>query len=282
MARNAYTLDGVPLVHPQLKYYPVQGTGIRVLPAKAMPSIGAPGSDGERFLPGAIYAPGSVKISMFVKGATHEELMTNLEFLNGLFLQRHKALELRHDYNIAGTNSRHAFVTFMTGTEPKLMNQNTQAVVDFIGTIPGVFWRSLNTIDVQSPTTTTTATEIELSALSGGNAPITDALIRIKGGFGGYQLWDSTTGHSLSVNMSLTSSQWIIIDTVKWTGSVVSTDTWEGGTRVDQFISSSRGGGPMLTFEPQISGGALKYFMKHQATNPVSPSVIIRAKKSFL
>lgn len=283
MARNAYTLDGVPLVHPQLKYYPVQGTGVRVLPAKTMANIEAPGLDGQWFIPGASYVPGGVKISMFVKGTSHEDLMTNLEFINGLFMQRHKLLELRHDYNVGGTNPRHAFVTFKASTEPKLMNTNTQAIVDFVGEIPGVFWRSTNTVDAVTPTSTTTATVIELSALSPGNAPITDALIRFRGGFGGFQLWDDTTGHSISVNTSALSTEYIIVDPATWTAWKVTSDTWTGGTRIDSSVSSSRGSGPMITFEPKISGGALKYFIKHQATNPVgTPNVTIRAKKSFL
>jgi hypothetical protein len=248
-----------------------------------MANIEAPGLDGKWFLPGATYVPGGVRISMFIKGVDHEELMTNLEFVNGLFMQRHTLLELRHDYNTSGTNPRHAFVSFQSGSEPKLMNQNTQAIVDYVGEIPGVFWRSTNTIDVTSPTSTTTASVVEMTGLSGGNAPITDALIRFKGGFGGFQIWDDTTGHSISVNIGVASGSYLIVDTATWAAWTVNSDTWAMGTRVDKNVSSSRGNGPMITFEPKISGGALKYFMKHQASNPSgTPSVTVRAKKSFL
>lgn len=283
MARNAYTLDGVPLVHPQLKYYPVQGTGVRVLPAKSTPNIAYPMFDGESFLPGGSFSPGAVKITMFVKGVDHEELMLNIEFLYGLFMQRHKLLELRHDYRTDGTNSRHAFVQFKTSTEPKLGNRNTQATMEFIGEIPGVFWQSLNSVDVQSPTTTTTATQIELSGLSGGNAPITDALIRMKGGFSSFLVIDGTTRHSIQLNSPISSTEYAIIDTTDWSVRKVTSDTWTGGTRIDASAVASRGAGPMLTFEPQIAGGALKYYLTHQVTNPVgSPSVIVRARKKFL
>lgn len=282
MARNAYTLDGVPLVHPQLNYFPEKRTGVRVIPAKISPNIAYPSFDGEAFLPEGTFEPGGVAIKMYVKGATHEAFMTNLEFLNGLFLQRHKVLSLRHDYNEAGTNPRFADVTFNAGSEPELLGPNA-ALVDYVGTIPSVFWRSQNTVDHTTPAVTTTATERELSALSGGNAPIYDSLIRVKGAFSSLTIVESTTNHTLTINTSLAATEYIIIDTANWTARKVTTDTWTGGTNVDHLVTSSRGQGSMISLEPRISAGALKYFIKVSATGPSgSPVVTVRARKSYL
>lgn len=284
MARSAYTLDGVNLVHPQLKYFPERKSGVRVIPAKSSPNIEYPSYDGEAYLPGATYDPGAVGIKMYVKGTTHEEFMTNFEFINGLFMQRHKLLTLRHDYNEAGTNARFAEVQFLSGSEPEWVGPGANAaLIDYVATIPGVFWRSQNTIDNVTPAITTAVVERELSALSGGNAPIYDSLIRVKGAFSSLTIVESATGHTITVNTSLTATEYIIIDTANWTARKVTTDTWTGGTVVDHLVTSSRGQGSMISLEPMISGGALKYFLKLSATAPSgSPNLTVRARKSYL
>lgn len=284
MARNAYTLDGVPLTHPQLKYFPEKGTGVRVLPAKRTASITYPGVDGETFETGAPFVPGAVSIRMYVEGTDHEDFMANLEFVNGLFLQRHKLLELRHDYNEAGTNSRHAFVTFSSSAEPSLMDGGAKkATIQYNGTIPGAFWRSSAFVTHTSPATTITPTQIELTALAGGNAPITDALIQVKGAFSAFTITEPTSGDSVTLSFAATATQYFLIDTAKWRVYNTTANSWVPGTEIATGWTCNRGRGSMISFEPKVSSGALKYYLTHSATNPSSsPNVTVRAKKSFL
>lgn len=282
MARNSYTLDGVPLTHPELKYFPEKSTGVRVLPAKRLASISYPGVDGDAFLSGASFAPGSVRIKMYIEGADHLEFMENLEYVNGLFLQRHKLLQLRHDYDVDGNEARIAYTTFTSGSEPQMNNGMRSGTMDYMATIPGVFWRSEFEQIVSIPTITTTPSVVTLSALSGANAPITDALIRIKGGFSSLTLSDIATGSTLTVNTALAAGEYVIVDPVNWTARKVTSDTWDGGTSIDQLVVSNKGYGSMFTLEPSMVFGELLYQVQVSATNPVSPRVEIRTKKSYL
>jgi len=284
MPRNAYTLDGVPLVDPAGRFFPEKKTGIRVVPAKLSPNISYPSFDGDAFLPGGAYVPGSIGINMYIRGNTHEEFMQNFEFVNGLFLQRSRVLTLRHDYNEAGTNPRFADVSFSSGATPELFTNGARAaIVPYIGDLPGVFWRNAAPVDSVTSAITTTETQIELLALAGGNAPVHDSLIRVKGAFSSLTLKCAVTGHTISINTSLAATEYIIIDTAWWTARKVTTDTWTGGTNVDSLVTSSRGQGTMISFEPMISGGALKYFIKASATGPSgSPNITVRGYKHYL
>lgn len=282
-ARNAYTLDGIPLVDPAGRFFPDKRTGIRVIPAKRSPNISYPGYDGDAFIPGGTFVPGKIFIRMFVRGDTHEQFMLNLEFLNGLFLQRSRVLTLRHDYNEAGTNPRFTDVSFSAGTEPELQDGAKSAFVDYIGDLPATFWRGANTVDAVTPATTTSSVQVELLALAGGNAPVHDAIIRVKGAFTSYTFSCAVTGHTITINTALAATEYIIINTAWWTARKVTTDTWTGGTNVDHLVTSSRGMGTMISFEPMISGGSLKYFVKHSATGPSgSPNMIVRGFKHYL
>lgn len=284
MARNTYTLDGIPLTDPDGRWFLEKNSGLRLIPAKRMANVSYPGVDGDSFLPGAPFLPGGVRIVMYVEGVDHEAFMTNMEFITALFSQRHKLLELRHDYKEDATVSRHAFVKFNASSDINIIGTGVKtATVEFIAEIPGVFWRS--TIETIAPlkTATTTPTTVEVYSLEGGNAPVDDALIRVKGGFGTLTLEDFTTKSKLVVTTALTSTEYIIIDPKNWTARKVTTDTWVGGTNVDMSVTSNRGYGSQFIMEPSLSGERFVYRLTQSVTNPVgTPNVTIRAKKSYL
>lgn len=284
MIRNTYTLDGIPLMDPEGRWFFERSTGLRLIPAKSMPNISYPGVDGEAFSPGATYLPGGVRIVMYTDGKDHEEFMTRVEYLNALFLQRHKLLELRHDYDEDGLNSRHAWVRFSASTSIEPIGQGMKSgTIEYIAEIPGVFWRSVDTRTMAMNTITTTPKTYSVGILAGGNAPVIDSLIRFKGGFSTLTMVDLTTGSQIVCNTPLTSSEYIIVDTLNWTARKVTTNTWDGGTNVDMSVVSNRGSGSMFNMEPSLLGQDFQYQVTLSCTNPSgNPQVEIRAKKAYL
>ena len=283
MARNTYTLDGIGLTNLEAGWFLEKNTGLRIIPAKRMPNISYPGADGDVFTPGGSFLPGGVRIVMYVEGADHEEFMYRVEYLNALFLQRHKLLELRHDYDVDGYVSRHAFIKVTSATEVQAIGTGMRAgKIEYFAEIPGVFWRSA-VETTQLLNVGTTPSTVLVPSLTEGNAPVADALIRFKGGFSSMVLEDYTTKSKLTVNTALSASEYIIVDTANWTARKVTTNTWEGGTNVDMSVVSNRGMGSMFVMETSLFGNDFPYRVTHYCTNPSgTPTVEIRAKKSYL
>lgn len=281
--RNSYTLDGVPLTNLAAGYFLEKKTGLRLIPAKRMANISYPAVSGNSFMPGAPFAAGGVAVTMYVEGADHQQFMERVEFLNGLFLQRHKLLELRHDYDAAGTVARIALVTCVSSTDIVYEHGMKSGTISYYLEVPGSFWRSPDTQTYMSAPITANRAVFSITTLNGGNAPVADALIRVKGAFSTFNIRDEVTGSEINITTPLAAGEYIIIDTANWTAHHVLTDTWDGGTVGDTSVISNRGMGTMLMIEPAINAGQLAYTMSAVATNPASaPTFEIRAKKSHL
>lgn len=286
MARNTYTLDGIPLTDPDGRWFLEKSSGLRVIPAKRMPNISYPGADGDAFTAGASFLPGGVRVSMYVEGGDHEEFMYRVEYLNALFLQRHKLLELRHDYDEDANVSRVAKVKFTSGTDIQTLGLGVkQGIITYMAEIPGVFWRSTQEFEVTTEAYPTAWTTNLIPSLYEGNAPVADALIRVKGQFASMELEDYTTRSKLTINTPLTDNEYILIDPINWSAKKQDAATWDMtyGTNVDMSVISNRGYGSMFVMEPSLYGQEFHYRINHRTVNPVgSPHFTIRAKKSFL
>lgn len=282
--RNSYTLDGVALTNVSAGYFPEKSTGIRTVPAKRSSSISYPGVDGEAFLTGAPYVPGGVAVTMYVEGTDHQAFMQNFEFLNGLFLQRHKLLTLRHDYDSAGTVYREALVKCVSSTAPKMLDMKS-GLIDYALEIPGSFWRAGSDSTSASPVLTTSTQTYTVTALTGGNAPVADSLIRVKGAISGATITDVATGSQITITAPLLSTEYLVIDPANWVARKQSSNTWSltGGTDFANNVVSNEGYGSQFVMEPFISGGALVYQVTLISSSPASsPVVEFRAKKAFL
>lgn len=282
MARNAYTLEGVALTDLAKGWFLDSDTGLRIIPAKRMNNLSYPGRDGEKFSSNSPFLPGGVSITMYVFGSTHEEFMTRVEYLNNLFLQRHKLLELRHDYNEAKTTTRYAYLNFNAAGDISTLGPGVkEGKVTYNGSVPGSFWRSASA-DAALAAVTTTPVTVTVPNLTGGNAPVSDALIRVSGAFNTLTITDFTTKDSLTINTPLAAGQYIIIDPANWTAYKVTTNTWTGGTDVSANVISNRGSGSQFTMEPSLSGTAFLYRITQSASAPTGAVVEVRARKAFL
>lgn len=289
MARNTFTLDGVPLTDPALRWFVEKGTGFRIIPAKRSASISYPGVDGDTFLPGSSYTPGGIAIRMYIEGYDHADFMHNVEFITGLFMQRHKLLELRQDYDEAGLEGRVALVKFTQNAEIE-WNDTRSGIIEFRAEVPGVFWRSVEVItQLIEPITVNPVTQWMVD-FNGGNAPITDAIILIDGGFTNLLITDYATQNRLNITYDLPSDEFIIIDTKLWRAERLLGGGWFGsGANIESQVFPTKGTGSMIDFEPVIApilpggGMALTYGVTVQAAGITgTPKVQIRAKKTFL
>lgn len=288
---NQYTLDGVPLKDPTLKWHPTRDTGIRILPARRQAEQRFPGVDGLNFIPGAPYDPGAVSISLQVTGKTYKEFRENLEFITGLFAQRNRVMELRDHYDGTSANDRVAGVTLSASVEPVMIDRQT-ARVGAVFSVPESFWRSAvaNAGDVGA--ITGAVSSYELTPLKGGNAPVSDMLIRIAGGgLGSAQITDVETGNSLNINTPLVSGETLLIDAQNW-NAVIATGTvadggWSlaSGRNVSGLIVPGRGYGSMFVTEPSLvpRANAFSYNVTVSGTNVTgSPKLSVRARRSYL
>jgi hypothetical protein len=281
MAINNYTLDGVKLLDPQLRWFPDKSTGVRVHPARRAGRIYYPGVDGEFSVRGASYEPGGVTINLHVRGKTHKEFMENKEFIDGLVGQRHKLLPLEHSYN-GTTIDRVADVEIVATIEPSLIhNKPLSALFTIPCVVPGAFWRSPDTIT--TPIYNAVATDTTHTLPNMGNAPINDALIRVKGAFSAIWILDPVSRSKVFVNASVAANEYVIIDPKNWSAIKTTSTSWTAtGSNFSQFVESNNGFGEMWSLEPDVSSGAMRYRIITNATNPVGPTVEIRARKSYL
>ena len=284
---NQYTLDGVPLKDPTLKWHPNRNTGIRIMPARRQAEQRFPHVDGVNFIPGAPYDPGAVSISLNVRGKTYKEFRENMEFINGLFSQRHKPLELREHYDTTAANDRVAEVTLATSVDPIMIDRQA-CVMSAVFSVPGTFWRSAALQTGAVGAITNTATAQTVTPLAGGNAPVDDMLFRVRGGtFGSMFIEDPVTGSRLNINTPLAAGQTLLIDVKNWNAIITTAtnDTWavSGNTNVSGLIVPNVGYGSMFTIEPTRVGMAMGYSVRVWGTNVVgTPTLEIRAKKSYL
>lgn len=112
-----YSLDGLPLDDPQGRWYLHDRTGLRIMPARTVTGASLPGRDGVLASLGSAFTPGFLPLTVSVNRSTHAELMESVEFLNGVFGQRHKLMSLVHDYGDG--QKREAMVEIVSQVEPE-------------------------------------------------------------------------------------------------------------------------------------------------------------------
>lgn len=276
---GTYSLDGLPLDDVAGRWFLEKGTGVRVVPARAASGAQLPGRDGSLPSLGSMFEPGKVSLSLYVGGADHSEMMLAWEVLAGVISQRHRLLPLVHDYG--GGVQRVAMVEVLASSEPSLIT-GKDALVKVVCSVPGVFWRGPASADSSVPVAAGQVTHV-LPGLAGSNAPISDALLRVKGSLAGAVLTDPVSGDRLTITAALAAGEYLVIDCAAWTARKVTSDTWTGGTDLLGSVSSNRGVGPMFTLNPDFTTGVGRVRLSVKGTNPASsPTVTVRAKSSFL
>lgn len=286
---NQYTLDGVPLKDPELRWFTDRETGIRIVPARRQAEQRYPHEDGVNFIPASPYDPGQVAIQLQVTGKTYLEFRENLEFIVGVMTQRNKLLELRDHYEGSNPSSdRVAMVTLSASSEPVMIDRQS-ALVSVLFSVPGTFWRSADEITGMSPEITALGLS-GYSIITGGNAPIDDMILRIRGAFSSLYIEDVVTKSRIDIEVALNPDETMLIDPVAWKAIIVPgvvSDTWSihQGRDVSGYVTPSSGYGSMFRVEPELAAGAtaLVYRVNAEATNIRKPVTIeYRTRRSYL
>lgn len=287
---NQYTLEGVKLRDPALRWHPDRETGIRVVPARRAQDQYFPHTDGSNFISGASYEPGAVQLSLYVQGVDYKSFRENLEFIEGVISIRHKLLTLRDHYDSVAANDRVASVTLSSSVEPVMLSSKSALIQPIMG-IPKMFWRSVNEHTSETPAVTNAAVSHPLGGLAGGNGAIDDMLIRVRGGaFSSLVIQDPFGGRRLNINTPLLATETLLIDPENWKAIIVSgvtADTWSmsQGRVVTGLVEPNVGYGSMFRLEAGLNTAATAfgYSVTVVGTNVTgSPTVNIRARRSYL
>lgn len=292
---NQYTIDGVPLLDPERRWFTDTETGVRVVPSRRVPKYTFPGVSGEAQLALAPWSAGSVFISLRIRGKDYAEMRVNYEKIMGVITQSHKLLTLREHMGPEPDDlvDRVALVTLASSAEP-VMTSASSCIVQFILSIPGVFWQSVrehtDTSVTSIPNTGGVGAEYTLKGFEGGNAPIHDSLIRIRGGkMDGLYLEDLVSGINVGVTTGMAANETIIIDTANWKAikTTSTADTWSlnQGTDISAKINPGHGYGSMFSMYPENDPATLtmRYRVRVKATNTSGkPVIAFKAKKSYL
>lgn len=273
-----YTLDGIPPVDPAGVYKLLTGTTVRGFAGRRANMLELPGVDGAIPDVGAPFMPGSINLQYRFFAATHGAMMAALERFNGVVGQR-KLLTIVHDYGNGLTRTNQGFVTSPIVTEMPI-NRYVRYPVTL--QLPNPLWRGSALLTADSGTLTATFANHTLVGYS-STAPITDALIRVRGGFSTAYVGCPVSGDEILINTPIGATEYAVIDTKTWSARKVTTDTWTGGTDISASVSSNKGRGHMLSLEPdQIGATGGRYRVRARATNPTStPIVQVRAQLAY-
>lgn len=273
-----YTVDGLLPDGDGWQLF-ITGSGIRGTSGRQDAFLVLPGMDGAIPSLDAPFMPGTIPLRYRIFTDNHAKAMEVIEKFNGLFGQRRKLLPVTHDYGGGVTRVNDAIV--IDATPPEVMNVD---LVYYMVTLqfPNPFWRSATAETIDLPALTTTFVSHRVPNFA-GTGPISDAWIRVKGGFSTAFVRCPITNDEIRINTPATAGQYILIDTANWASYLLATDTWTpGGTDISHLVHSSKGRGAMFTMEPDqiLTGG--RYRLQIRATNPTNnPILEVRARMSY-
>lgn len=123
----------------------------------------------------------------------------------------------------------------------EVFHQNEWIDATFIVELTGVFWRDKA---VSTDTVSVTSVSAFLDLWTGMSAPVSDAMVRVKGAATGIRVADA--GGSWVTLPDVTASQYVRFESETGKAFVTTSDTWVGGTDVSGQVDF---GGPRGVFE---------------------------------
>ncbi|GAA1015906.1 hypothetical protein Aple_010800 [Acrocarpospora pleiomorpha] len=294
---STYSVDGIPLDHPNGLWTLQQGTGRRPFPGARGVEIPLAGRAGEIPVAGDTIEPletTTLGFTFLVRGrapwggaGNEEDLEHNLEALAAVLSPHGRLVDLRH--HIGGDMIRQTDAKFISSSEPELLAGANAARVTMLARIPGVYWR-----DVPELTHTWSAglldeTARAIPALSGCTAPIPDAVLRVKGPATNPALSDTASGGTVAYTGTISSGQFLLLDCAALTATRVTTDTWSptGGTDVTGNVDATGPGSAYrwLHLTPRIhAADPLSRLIQVSGTatgTSDASGLAVRARRSF-
>lgn len=288
--RVYFSIDGVNLNDPGDRWHLGRATKRRALPDVRGISVSTPARHGQVFIPGAPYAPSTMALSLIVTdrdsvgvpgGPVQAE--ANLEQLFALLSSPSRLFRIEH--HVSTTVSRVAYGEVTASADPELLGFRADLYrLALIVTVPGVFWSDGSGPKVvQGPASTASGT-LALPALSGGSAPVTDAIVRLLGPFNGKaSVTDQRSGTGLSWQGTLPTSQYLYLNaTTLKAHTSTSATAWTAGTDVSANLDYPPVGPLQLTPTVTVTGTTYSLAYVLPAANTSPSAVGVRAERKFL
>jgi hypothetical protein len=283
------TVDGVRLDTLAWNIETLEGR--LVLPTTRGESPIVPGDDGAVFIPNKNFEEGAMTLQMWVKGSDVDgaipggssamaEFRKNLQRLSRIFGNKYRLLDVRQNWP-AGDIQYMCTVEDSIDFSANALNKSAKYAV--ILKIPDVFGQDVNTTDYSSATNLTTGTTLTLTALDGGTAPTSDAIIVVNGPATNPRLTNPETGEWVQLNLAIASG-------TNWRFNCA---TWETRTGSGLTVASADTAGTNRVAETAFAGGGAR-FMRLTPRDAGPPQltltgtglgsntqVLIRARRKF-
>lgn len=157
------------------------------------------------------------------------------EALQALFLTPTLVLT---DVNAPG---RQAIGRLASSSVDRVFDRNEWIDVTFFVQIPGGYWRDKVASVASAPLT---SASVSLTIAPGGSAPISDAVVRVRGSATGLRVQDA--GGSWVALPDVDAGQWVRFESASGRCFATTTETWVGGVEISGQVDF---GGPRNRFE---------------------------------
>lgn len=226
-----------------------------------------PGLDGVVYVPNKSADAGSMTLTMWVRGSDADglvpfgssqmaEFRKNLAALVTMFGVRHRLLDVRQTWP-AGDIQWMAQVVQPYDFSANAVNPRAKFAVEL--NIPQTYGRDVSTTDYTSASALTTGTTLTLAAYAGLTAPISDAILVVRGPATNPRLTNPDTGEWVQYNGTIaTGTDWRI-DCAQWdtrTGAAIGL-AGAGGTIQVAGTTYAGGGAPFMRLHPRSGGPQL-------------------------
>jgi hypothetical protein len=250
-----------------------------------------PGDDGSIFVPNQNFDEGVMTLSMWVKGSDVDgaipggstamaEFRKNLTKLTRIFGNKYRLLDVRQTWP-AGDIQYMCKVSDAFDFSGNAYKKLAKFAV--VLRVPDVFGQDVNNTDYASATNLTSGTSLTLTALDGGSAPTSDAIVVVNGPITNPRLTNNDTGEWVQLSLALASGTNWRFNCGTWgtrSGAGLSVSSLEtAGTNRVAETSYGGGGARFLRLTPRDAGPPQ---ITLTGTSPgTNTQVLIRARRKF-
>jgi hypothetical protein len=186
-------------------------------------NIDSPMEDGEVWVPGKKYGPGSLILQMWVGGCDSAGAIPadrdmyyvyrkNLDALRRLFSKQYALLDVQQIIRISTGEIRQADCQLVLMADPEMVVPTVYTAQFGVElSLPGAFWRSVADANWDSATGITAGAVQQLTPFADITAPMKDVYLVLDGPATNPKWTDQPSGHFIQLNRALLSTeQWVV------------------------------------------------------------------------